>query len=48
MDTDKTNPLMQDIIHTAESFAENFKDRGCFDFSVESLKLADDLLAVTF
>lgn len=44
MDTNKTNPLMQDIIHTAESFAENFKDHGSFDFSIQSLKLVDDLL----
>ena len=35
---------MQDIIHTAESFAENFKARGSFDFSIESLKPVDDLL----
>lgn len=43
MDTDKTNPLMQDILHTAESFPENFTDRGGFNFSIESLKFVDGL-----
>jgi len=36
--------LKEDVISTAESFAANFADRGNFDFSVESLRLLDDLL----
>lgn len=36
--------LMDDIIHTAESFSKNFQARGTFDYSIESLKQVDDLL----
>lgn len=36
--------LMTDIIHTAESFAENFKDKGNYDFSRESLLEVNSLL----
>lgn len=36
--------LMTDIIHTAESFAENFKDKGNYDFSRESLQEVNSLL----
>ncbi|MEI4908330.1 hypothetical protein Q8G40_30060, partial [Klebsiella pneumoniae] len=38
------NRLEQDIISTAESFAENFSDRGHFDFSIQSLRKLDDIL----
>ncbi|WP_433620539.1 hypothetical protein [Paenibacillus cellulositrophicus] len=38
------NQLEQDIISTAESFAENFSDRGHFDFSIQSLRKLDDIL----
>lgn len=36
--------LMTDIIHTAESFAENFKDKGNYDFSRDSLLDVNALL----
>lgn len=38
------NKLEQDIISTAESFVNNFSDKGNFDFSVDSLRSADDIL----
>ncbi|UUZ79670.1 hypothetical protein LJK88_31890 [Paenibacillus sp. P26] len=36
--------LDQDIISTAESFTNNFSDKGHFDFSVESLRQVDNIL----
>lgn len=36
--------LEQDIITTAESFANNFFDKGNFDYSVQSLRKLDDIL----
>lgn len=36
--------LEQDIISTAESFTNNFSDKGHFDFSVQSLRKLDDIL----
>ncbi|MZQ81079.1 hypothetical protein GQF01_02880 [Paenibacillus sp. 5J-6] len=36
--------LEQDIITTAESFANNFSDKGNFDYSVQSLRKLDDIL----
>jgi hypothetical protein len=36
--------LEQDIITTAESFVNNFSDKGNFDFSVQSLRKLDDIL----
>ncbi|MBR4084195.1 MAG: hypothetical protein IKK33_07920 [Lachnospiraceae bacterium] len=36
--------LMDDIIKTAESFVNNFSDRGVFDFSFDSLSEVDNLL----
>lgn len=36
--------LEQDIITTAESFANNFSDKGNFDYSVQSLRNLDDIL----
>ena len=36
--------LEQDIISTAESFTNNFSDKGNFDFSVQSLRKLDDIL----
>ena len=36
--------LMDDIIGTANSFTENFSDKGNFDYSVNSLTEVDDLL----
>lgn len=38
------NDLKQDIISTAESFTENFSDYGVFDYTVQSLSLADSML----
>ena len=38
------NELMRDIIHTAESFVENFGQKGSFDYSIESLAVVDELL----
>lgn len=38
------NQLIDDIISTANSFTENFRDRGTFDYSVTSLYLVDELL----
>lgn len=38
------NRLLEDIVATAESFKENFADRGHFDFSVGSLDGVDELL----
>ncbi len=35
---------MNDIISTAESFVNNFSDRGVFDFSFDSLNEVDSLL----
>ena len=37
-------PLMHDIIRTADAFASHFQDHGVFDYSIESLSLVDDLL----
>lgn len=36
--------LMNDMIGTANSFAENFGDKGKFDYSINSLVQVDDLL----
>ena len=36
--------LMEDIVSTAETFANDFSDRGSFDYSIESLELVDDFL----
>ena len=36
--------LMSDITNTAAAFAENFKDKGQFDYSVQSLEIVDELL----
>lgn len=36
--------LMDDILHTADSFTVNFSDKGTFDYSVESLERVDALL----
>ncbi|MFM9329344.1 hypothetical protein [Paenibacillus mesotrionivorans] len=36
--------LELDIITTAESFTNNFSDKGNFDFSIESLSKVDDIL----
>lgn len=36
--------LMDDIVGTANSFAENFSDKGNFDYSINSLEEVDDLL----
>ncbi|MGG3279361.1 hypothetical protein [Paenibacillus solani] len=36
--------LEQDIISTAESFQNNFSDRGNLDFSIESLQVVEDIL----
>ena len=36
--------LMNDIIGTANSFAENFNDKGNFDYSIASLQEVDELL----
>ena len=36
--------LEKDIVETAENFAENFKDKGSFDFSTSSLEEVDLLL----
>ncbi len=36
--------LMNDVMETAKNFAENFSDRGNFDFSIKSLEEVDDLL----
>ena len=36
--------LTDDIIETANSFAENFSDKGDFDYSIESLVDVDQLL----
>lgn len=36
--------LMNDIMETAKSFAENFSDKGNFDYSVNSLEEVDELL----
>ena len=46
------NQLMEDIVHTAKSFTENFNDdsvypfiqKGVFDYSIESLAVVDQLL----
>lgn len=46
------NQLMEDIIHTADRFAENFNQnpiypfirKGAFDYSIESLAVVDRLL----
>lgn len=38
------NNLAEDIMHTANSFAENFNDRGSFDYSLNSLDLVEELL----
>lgn len=46
------NKLMEDIIHTADSFTKNFKkdplfpfiEEGVFDYSIESLIVVDQLL----
>ncbi|NEW06879.1 hypothetical protein GK047_12785 [Paenibacillus sp. SYP-B3998] len=36
--------LEQDIITTAESFVNNFSDKGNFDYSVQSLRKLDNIL----
>jgi len=36
--------LEHDIINTAESFVNNFSDKGNFDYSVQSLQKLEDLL----
>ncbi|MNO73978.1 hypothetical protein D3C76_649600 [compost metagenome] len=36
--------LEQDVIFTAESFTNNFADKGKLDFSVDSLRCVDDIL----
>lgn len=36
--------LTDDIVSTAKAFTENFRDKGNFDYSIESLALVDDLL----
>ncbi len=36
--------LNDDIVGTANSFAENFSDKGNFDYSINSLAEVDDLL----
>ena len=36
--------LMKDIMETASSFADNFCDKGDFDFSIRSLEEVDELL----
>lgn len=36
--------LEQDIISTAESFQNNFSDKGNLDFSIESLQVVEDIL----
>lgn len=36
--------LIDDIIGTANSFTENFSDKGKFDYSIKSLVDVDDLL----
>ncbi len=36
--------LFTDIINTADSFTENFKDRNNFDYSIESLLAVNELL----
>lgn len=36
--------LMDDIVGTANSFAENFSDKGDFNYSINSLVEVDDLL----
>lgn len=36
--------LMDDIVGTANTFTENFSDKGNFDYSVNSLTEVDDLL----
>ena len=38
------NRLYDDMISTADSFAVNFSDRGTFDYSFDSLTLAEELL----
>ncbi|MDE5824016.1 MAG: hypothetical protein K2H91_04945 [Lachnospiraceae bacterium] len=36
--------LMEDIVSTANNFAENFKEEGDYDFSIKSLELVDEYL----
>lgn len=36
--------LFDDIVGTANSFTENFSDKGNFDYSINSLAEVDDLL----
>ena len=36
--------LMADIISTAENFADNFRDKGYFDFSIDSLRDVNNIL----
>ena len=36
--------LRDDIVSTADAFTSNFRDKGDFDYSLESLVLVDDLL----
>ena len=46
------NKLMKDIIHTADSFVENFSqnsvysfiEKGAMNYSIESLEVVDRLL----
>lgn len=36
--------LTDDIVSTANAFTKNFRDKGNFDYSIESLGVVDDLL----
>lgn len=36
--------LTDDIVSTAKAFTNNFRDKGNFDYSIESLARVDDLL----
>jgi len=40
--------LEQDIMKTAERFANQFSDKGNFDYSVQSLRKLDDMLEELF
>ncbi len=35
---------MNDIINTANAFTSNFRNKGTFDYSIESLWLVDNFL----
>lgn len=36
--------LTDDIVSTANAFTRNFRDKGNFDYSIESLAVVDDML----